>query len=84
MTYSNANLNLHKSGLNAGPASWIYTSTDAHTDVDAASYFSDGKKRGMKLNDIVIVVDTSAHTTTLHHVQSVSGNACTISSATLA
>ncbi len=68
-----------------GGSLWHYTNTDAHTDVDAADYFSDGSAKGMKVHDIVIVVDTDTNTTTIHSVETVTaGGAATINAATLA
>lgn len=66
-------------------AVWLYKSTDAHTDVDATDYFTNGEALGMKVNDVVIVIDTDAPSCTIHIVSAVDsdGNA-TISTATLA
>lgn len=83
MSYSNAGLFCAVSGVSDGPSIWIYQSADAHGDVDAAGYFSDGVTFGMKANDIVIVNDTNVPTLTIHRVASVSGTAATISAATL-
>jgi hypothetical protein len=58
-------------------ALWIYTDGDAHADVDAAGYFTDGASLGLKANDVMIVVDTATPGATLHHVL----NATTISAA---
>jgi len=66
--------------MGAGPAIWYYSNTDAHTDVDAAGYFTDGVAKGLVANDVMIVVDTDTYTCTLHHVL----NTTTISAATLA
>lgn len=70
--------------IGAGPAMWVYRSTDAHGDVDATDYFTNGAALGMKVNDIVIVLDTDAPSATIHMVTTVDdeGNA-TISAATL-
>ena len=84
MAYSSAGLKLLVSGVGGGPAVWYYISNDAHTDVDAAGYFSDAANRGMKDNDIVIVVDEDTGTTTIHHVTGVTSGAATIAAATLA
>ena len=85
MTYDATKLNLIKSGLNAGPALWDYTSGDAHGTVEGASFFSDGVKHGMKVGDKVIVSNSASnYDTTIHAVKSVSGNACTIGAALLA
>ncbi len=70
-----------------GPALWVYTSTDAHGTVEGSLYFSDGDKRGMKVGDVVIVVDsdTGAGNTTIHSVNTVTaGSGATINAALLA
>lgn len=84
MSYANTGLRCLVPSVGGGPSLYTYTSADAHTDVDAASYFSDGVKFGMKANDVVIVVDTNAPSCTIHRVASVSGDAATIGAATLA
>lgn len=65
---------------------WLYSSTDVHTDVDATDYFSNGDALGMKVNDVVIVVKTSATIgATLHVVTTVTaGGAATVAAAILA
>lgn len=72
--------------IGAGPAVWVYNSTDVHTDVDAADYFSNGDALGMKVNDHVIVGKTTATVgSTLHMVSAVTaGGAATITPAILA
>ena len=79
MSYSNATLKVMVSGVSGGPSLWVYTTTDAHGDVDAEGYFSDGATFGLKAGDFMIVLDTDTHTTTLHEVLS----ATSISPATL-
>ncbi len=66
-------------------ALWVYKSTDAHGDVDATDYFTNGAALGMRVNDVVIVLDTDAPTATIHMVTTVDadGNA-TVGAATLA
>lgn len=73
------------SGTGSAGALWLYTSTDLHTDVDAADYFSNGDALGMKVNDVVIVVKTTATIgATLHVVTAVtSGGAATVAPAIL-
>jgi hypothetical protein len=44
---------------------WLYTSTDS--DLSGA-YFSDGVQRGMKINDIILAVDTSGNTIKTYRV----------------
>lgn len=86
MSYTPATLQKVAGGIGAsGAAIWRYTSADAHGDVDATDYFSDGRKKGMHVNDIVFVIDTNVGTATMHYVTAIDsdGNA-TISVATLA
>lgn len=72
-------------GMGAAPAVWIYASEDVHTDVDAANYFTNGATLGMRVNDTVIVVKTTATIgATLHVVTEVSSDGATVSSAILA
>jgi hypothetical protein len=84
MSYSASNLKLQIPGMGGGPALWNYTSADARTTVEGASYFSDALQRGLKLGDTVVVVYTTGYVTTIHSVASVSGNAATINAAVLA
>jgi hypothetical protein len=69
-----------------GPALWIYNSTDVHTDVDAADYFSNGHALGMKVGDMVLVGKTTATVgATVHLVSAVTaGGAATVAPAILA
>lgn len=71
--------------IGSGPALWMYASTDVHTDVDAADYFSNGDDLGMKVNDVVLVSKTSATKgTTVHFVSTVTaGGAASIEAAIL-
>lgn len=73
-------------GMGNGVALWAYASTDVHTDVDAADYFSNGDALGMKVNDTVIVTKTTATVgATLHTVTAVTADgAATVSPAILA
>lgn len=72
--------------IGGGTALWAYASVDLHTDVDAADYFSNGDALGMKVNDIVLVVKTTATIgATIHVVTSVTaGGAATVAPAILA
>lgn len=67
-------------GIGNAPSVWLYSSTDAHTDVDAAGYFTNGADLGIKANDVMIVVDTDSATCTIHSAAS----ATAINAATLA
>lgn len=86
MSYSASGLVQIAGGPGAGPSLWIYTSTDVHTDVDAADYFSNGDAMGMKVGDVVIVCKSSATKgATIHYVSGVTaGGAATIEPAILA
>ena len=72
--------------LGSGQRLWMYSSTDVHTDVDAADYFTNGDALGMKVNDVVIVTKTSATIGATLHVVTVvtAGGAATVSLAILA
>lgn len=63
------------------PKLWCYSSTDVATDVDASGYFTDGDALGMKVGDVVIVLDSDTSTTmTIHRVTVVTaGGAATVS-----
>lgn len=83
MAYSTSNPPQCIAQAIAGPSHWLYKSADAHTDVDAANYFTNGKALGMKVGDLVSVLDTDADTATLHQVTAVTGSGATVSEATL-
>ena len=72
------------SGFGGSASIWQYTDGDAHTDVDASGYFTDGGALGMEVGDVVYVQNSSGYTTTLHSVSAVSAGAATISAAVLA
>ena len=71
-------------GLGGGGSLWIYQSEDVHTDVDASLYFTDGDVLGMKVGDVVFVVETdNTYAQTTHSVTVVTaGSGATISAAT--
>jgi len=60
-----------------GPAVWIYSSADVDSTVNGASYFSDGIALGMRVGDIVLVVDTTTPKVSYHGVASVTATAAT-------
>ena len=70
--------------VGGGGALWTYLSADVSTDVDASGYFTDGDARGMKVGDIVFVVETdNSYLQTTHVVTVVTaGGAATVSAAT--
>lgn len=82
MAYAASGLRCISQGVGAAPSLWTYHTTDAHTDVDAAAYFTDAAIYGMKAHDIVIVVDTDSTTCTIHAVNTTT--ITTINAATLA
>ena len=84
MAYATAGLILLVLGVGADPAVWYYKTNDAHASVAAGGYFSDAATRGLRDNDIVIVLDEDTATTTIHHVSSVVAGITTIATATLA
>jgi lipid-binding SYLF domain-containing protein len=55
----------------AGPRIWIYKSADAAGDIDAAGYITNGDELGMKVNDLVLVIDTATPLHTTHVVRTV-------------
>ncbi len=81
MAYSTSNPpNMIAQSVGASPALWVYASADAHGDVDAANYFTNGQALGMRVNDVVVVVDTGT-SATLHTVTAVTASGATVSAA---
>ena len=62
-----------------GKKLWLYSSADADSTVNGASYFSDGIALGMGVGDIVLVVDTATPLASFCFVTSVSSTAATTS-----
>ena len=85
MSYATSGLRLLAAGVGSAPSLWTYTSTDVHTDVDAADYISDGSARGLKVGDFMMVRKSSATIGgTLHTVETVTaGGAASLSPAIL-
>lgn len=86
MAYVSAQLNQVASGFGGGQALWLMKGTDVHTDVDATDFISDGSAKGLKVDDVVIYVKTTATVgATTHSVSAVTaGGAATLSPAILA
>ncbi|MDX0180851.1 hypothetical protein GOC16_08295 [Sinorhizobium meliloti] len=86
MAYATSNPpNMVCQSVGAAPAVWVYASEDVHTDVDAANYFTNGKDLGMRVNDLVMVIKTTATIgATAHVVTEVSSDGATVSAAILA
>jgi lipid-binding SYLF domain-containing protein len=60
-------------------AIWVYSSADVDSDVDAAGYFTNGDDLGMKLHDVVFVVDETTPLVSLTFVSAVTaGGAATV------
>jgi hypothetical protein len=82
MAYSTSNPPALVGQTIAGNGIWHYSSTDVHTDVDAAGYFTNGEALGMKVGDVVFVIETdNSYAQTTHSVTAVSTSA-TVSAAT--
>lgn len=80
MAYTPAGLTLMvpRLGDNYG-AIWLYSSIDVDADVDAAGYFTDGDDRGLKLHDVVFIIDEATPLVTLAFVSAVTaGGAATV------
>lgn len=61
---------------------WAYSSTDVATAVDEVGYITNGDALGLKIGDIMFVVDTDTgpNTVTIHRVITVTaGGAATVS-----
>jgi len=86
MAYVSAQLNLMVPHVGQGPGWWNYVGVDVHTDVDAADFFSDGYDKGMRVNDVIFVQDsTTPFGVTAHAVTVVTaGGAASIGAALLA
>lgn len=46
-------------GVGGAPNIWIYKSTDDDATTNGSGYYTNGAALGMKLNDIVLVIDTT-------------------------
>ena len=57
---------------------WMYTSTDAAATVAGSQYFTNAYDLGMKVNDLVIVVDTGTPLITSHRVSTVTTGASVV------
>jgi lipid-binding SYLF domain-containing protein len=58
-----------------GVALWAYKSSDAVTSVVGSSYFSNGAALGMKVGDVVMVLNTSSSLSSLTNVSAVTAGA---------
>jgi hypothetical protein len=58
---------------------WLYRSADAFATVKASGYFSNAFAMGMKVRDLIVIVDTNIPATTLSNVLTCTATACTTS-----
>lgn len=63
--------------VGGGASIWTYKSADDDSTVNGASYFSNGVALGMKVGDIVLVIDTTTPKGSFHYVASVTSTAAT-------
>ena len=61
-------------GIGDFPTVWVYKSADDDATTNGAGYYTNGKDLGMKLNDIVLVVDTATPLVSLCSVSSVNAS----------
>jgi hypothetical protein len=73
MAYSASNPPQRIAGsLGSGRSVWMYVSADPIATVDDSGYFANGGQLGMKVGDIVFVVNTTGGLTTIAQVGTVS------------
>jgi hypothetical protein len=70
---------LYVQAVEGSPNIWVYTSADAIATVVAASYITNAKDLGMKVNDIVFVVDTATPKLSSTSVTAVASTGSTMS-----
>lgn len=68
---------LNAGGLTNGRATWTYTSSHSHTDIESVGFFADGKRHGLKLGDLLInaAYSTAGSSAATMHVVSASTGA---------
>ncbi len=85
MAYVSSQWNLLIPGVSGAPSIWLGYGTDIHTDADAADFVSDGVTKGMRVNDVVLYVKTSATLgVTIHTVVAGTSPAVSLNPAILA
>lgn len=62
---------------------WIYVDGDAHADVDASNYFTNGYKLGMRDGDQILVVDTNLKISSWHYVEILTGTTIDLADGTV-
>src|SRR3546814_3794711 len=60
-----------------GGSVWLFKSADVDSDVNASDYFSNGEALGMKVGDLVLLIDTATPKASFHSVSAIhaDGNA---------
>lgn len=79
MAYDTAKLSLLNSLYDGAWNKWVYRSADAFATVKASGYFSDAFAKGMKVRDVIMIIDTATPATTLSNVLTCTATACTTS-----
>lgn len=74
MTYATSNPPALIGQAIAGRRKWEYVSADPIATVNTNGYFTNGEELGMKVNDLLDVVDTNTPTTHLCIVNAVNAN----------
>lgn len=85
MAYSTANPpQLINSGIGRATRQiWLYVSADAAATVDTTNYITNGGDLGLKVGDIVYVVNTTGNITTMHQVSATGNGTTDINDATV-
>ena len=68
-------------GLTDGQSLFIYRSTHAHGEIEAAGFFSDGKRHGMKIGDALLNLAVSSDGSSAATMHIVSASTAAISAA---
>lgn len=72
MAYSTSNPPMvYVPGIGNLPTLWVYKHTDTDDTVIAAGYVTDAASLGMKLNDIVLIVDSTTPKVSLASVSAI-------------
>ena len=75
MAYSQDNIYMLGSAVGGGPRIWVYSEASlAASALDASGYVSNGGKLGMKVNDLVLGMNTSTGIWSGHSVVTVSAS----------
>lgn len=75
MAYSPGTLSLVAGSIAGDFRLWVYKSADAVAVVNSAGYFADAGIRGMRVNDLVIAIDTDDSAVNFLTVNAISSGA---------